>query len=120
MQVAARDECLRSGDRVQHRVDIDTPVMRRVRTEPARRFFELAFAAGTLPAPGLVPGDGNVDEPLQEVSLLRRRLAPLVLELLVRGEELAGGDQLEAPFESHRVIIDERPCRRLRTGFGYP
>jgi hypothetical protein len=29
----------------------------------------------------------------------------------VRGEELAGGDQLEAPFESHGLIIDERADR---------
>jgi len=111
---------LRRRHRSESRCDVDATVVRRVGAEPARRFLELAFAARTPTAPGLVPGDGNVDEPLQEVSLLRRRLAPLVLELLVRGEELAGGDQLEAPFESHRVIIDERPCRRLRTGFGYP
>ena len=107
MQVAARDERLRSGNRTQRRVDVDTPVARRVRTEPARRFFELAHAAGTHPAPGQVPGDGDVDEPLQEVSFLGRRLPPLVLELLVRGEELACGDQLETAVESHRVIIHE-------------
>ena len=78
-------------------------MVRRVGAEPARRFLELALAAGTPTAPGLVPGDGDVDEPLQEVPLLRRRLAPLVLELLVRGEELAGGDQLQAFVESHEV-----------------
>ena len=77
--------------------------MRRVGAEPARRLLELALAAGTPPAPGLVPRDGHVDEPLQEVSFLGWRLPPLVLELLVRGEELAGGNQLEASFESHRV-----------------
>ncbi len=44
-----------------------------------------------------------MDEPLQEVALLGRRLPPLVLELLVRGEELAGGDQLETAVESHAI-----------------
>ena len=87
---------MRRGHRAERRCDVDATVVRRVGAEPARRFLELALAARTPTAPGLVPGDGNVDEPLQEVSLLGRRRAPLVLELLVRGEELAGGDQLQA------------------------
>jgi hypothetical protein len=37
-----------------------------------------------------------VDESLQEVAFFGRRNAPGVLELLVRGEVLAGADQLDA------------------------
>jgi hypothetical protein len=103
LQVATSDELLRRGHRSECRCDVDATVVRRVGAEPARRFLELAFAARTSTAAGLVPGDCDVDEPLQEVSLLRRRLAPLVLELLVCGEELAGGDQLQALVESHEV-----------------
>ena len=87
-----RDEHLRRRDRTQHRVDVDASVVRRVGAEPARRFLELTLAAWTPPAPCLIPGDGDMDEPLQEVSLLGRRLTPFVFELFVRGEELAGGD----------------------------
>ena len=87
-------------------------MVRRVRTEPARCFAELPLATGTVPAPRVVPGNGDVDEALQEVSLRLRRVPPLVLELLVRSEELAGGNQLEATVESHCVIINEGPARR--------
>ena len=94
---------MRRGHRSESRCHVDATVVRRVGAEPARRFLELTFAARTPTAPGLVPGDCNVDEPLQEVSLLRRCFPPLVFELLVRGEELAGGDQLQALVESHVV-----------------
>ena len=62
---------------------------RRVGREPAGRLFELALAADPVPAAGLVPRDRDVDEPLVEVTLLRRRRPPRQLELLVRREELA-------------------------------
>jgi hypothetical protein len=103
LQVAASDELLSGGHRSERRRDVDAPVVRRVRAEPARCLLELSLAAGTPTAAGLVPGDGDVDEPLQKVSLRRWRLAPLVLELLVRGEELPGGDQLQTSVESHGV-----------------
>ena len=48
------------------------------------------------------PGDGDVDEPLQEVALAGGRLAPLVLELLVGVEVLAGADQLQPTVQTHR------------------
>ena len=80
---------------LQDRGDVDALVPRRVRAEPPRRLLELALAADPVPAPGLVPRDGDVDEPLVEVAFLRRRRAPRQLELLVRGEELAAPDQLE-------------------------
>ena len=64
-----------------------------------------------------------MDEPLEEIALVRRRLAPLVLELLVRLEVGARADQLEAGFKTHfhttcgifrhpwRVLVS-RPWRR--------
>jgi hypothetical protein len=58
--------------------------------EPPRSLLELALAAGTVAAPGLVPGDDDVDETLEEVPLGRVRRAPGVLERLVRLEVLAG------------------------------
>ena len=42
---------------------------RRVGGEPARGLLELALAADAIAAPGLVPGDGDVDEALEEVAL---------------------------------------------------
>jgi hypothetical protein len=40
-----------------------------------------------------------VDESLQEVPFFGRRGTPCVLELFVRGEVLAGADELEALFK---------------------
>jgi hypothetical protein len=71
-------------------------VPRGVRAEPSLRLLELALAADPVPAPGLVPRDGDVDEALEEVPLLGRCRAPRQLELLVRGEELAAPDELYA------------------------
>ena len=64
LQLAAGDEHLRRRDGGECGVDIHATVEWRVGTEPARCFLELPFAAGTLPTPRLVPGDGDVDEPL--------------------------------------------------------
>jgi hypothetical protein len=46
-----------------------------------------------------------VHEALEEVALLGRRRAPRVLEHLVRGEELAGSNQLEPA----RELVRDRP-----------
>jgi hypothetical protein len=62
----------------------------RERPEPPGCLLELAFAAGTVVASGLVPGDDDVDETLEEVLLRRVRRAPRVLERLMRLEVLAG------------------------------
>jgi len=62
---------------------------RRERPEPALRLLELPLEPDPVPAAGLVPGDDDVHEPLEEVLLLGRRRAPGVLERLVRREVLA-------------------------------
>ena len=99
---------MRRSDRAERRFDVDAAVPRGVGAEPPRGLHELALAPWPPPTPGLVPRDSDVNEPLQEIALRRRRLPPLVLELLVRGEELPRGDQLEASFESHVVMITEQ------------
>ena len=63
---------------------------RHIWPETAGGLLELALAAGTVAAPGLVPGDDDVDEPLEEVLLGRVGGAPRILERLVRFEVLAG------------------------------
>jgi hypothetical protein len=69
--------------------------------EAALSFRQLALAAGAVAAARLVPGDGHVDEPLEEVLLRRPGGAPCVLERLVR---------LEVPTGSHLV----EPASQLR------
>ncbi len=74
----------------------------RERAEPPGRLLELALAAGAVVASGLVPGDDDVDEPLEEVFFGRVRCAPRVLERFVRLEVLAGARQSEAAVEVRR------------------
>ena len=62
----------------------------RERAEPPGCLLELPLAAGAIAAAGLVPGDDDVDEPLEEVLLGGVRGAPRILERLVRLEVLAG------------------------------
>jgi hypothetical protein len=63
---------------------------RRERAEAPRRLLELPLAAGSVAAAGLVPGDHDVHEPLEEVLLGRVGGPPGILECLVRLEVLAG------------------------------
>ena len=82
--------------------------MRRpVRVEATRGLLELALASGPVSAPGVQPGDRDVHEPLEEVALGGRRLAPLVLELFVRLEvraRLGSAPALaRAPSSDYRV-----------------
>ena len=70
--------------------DVDAPVLGGVGREAPARLLELAFAADPVAAPGLVPGDGDVHEPLEEIALGRLCRPPRVFQLLVSGEELAG------------------------------
>ena len=78
---------------------------RRERPEPALRLLELPLEPDPVPASGLVPGDDDVDEPLEEVLLLGIGRAPRVLERLVRGEVLAPPREVEAK----RQISRDRP-----------
>jgi hypothetical protein len=64
------------------------------RFQPADRLRELPLGADRASAAGLIPGNRDVHEALEEVTLLGGRRAPCVLELLVRGEVLAGPNQL--------------------------
>jgi hypothetical protein len=64
------------------------------RPESPRRLLELPFAANAVPAAGLVPGDCDVDEALEEVALGGFGGTPRILEFLVGGEELAPSDQV--------------------------
>lgn len=80
--------------------------MRRcVGREPASRLRELPLATRPVAAAGVVPGDRDMDEALEEVPLLVRRLTPFVLELLVRVEVRSVADQLESSLQAHRPII---------------
>ena len=74
----------------------------RERAEPPGCLLELALAAGAVVAPGLVPGDRDVDETLEEVSFGRVRRAPRILERLVRLEVLARAGEVEAAVEVRR------------------
>ena len=65
------------------------------RREPPLRLRQLALAAGAVAAAGLVPGDGHMDEALEEVLLRRLGRAPRVLERLVRLEVLPTPDLVE-------------------------
>ncbi len=78
---------------------------RRIAPQPSRRLLELALAAGAVAAFRVEPRDGHVNESLQEVPLLGRRISPLVLELLVRLEVLTAANQLQAALEAHGGII---------------
>ena len=75
---------------------------RRERPEPALRLLELPLEPRPVPPAGLVPGDNDVNEPLEEVLLLGLRRAPGVLERLVGGEVLAVPGKLEASLEISR------------------
>ena len=99
--------------------DRDPAVRRRVRRQPARRLLQLALAPDTSAPSGLVPGDGDVHEPLKEIAFSVLGASPRELELLVRGEELATADQrdprTEASLLLHHVAAAPRATGRLRT-----
>ena len=99
------DHGLRRHDLLQERRNVDAAVLGRVWPESPRGLLELPLAPNTVPAPGLVPGDRDVDETLEEVALLGRRRPPGVLERLVRGEELPAPNQLEPASE----LVRDRP-----------
>ncbi len=55
-------------------VHVDSPMARPVAAEPALGLHELSLAAVPVAALGVEPGDGDVDEPLEEVALGGRRV----------------------------------------------
>jgi hypothetical protein len=71
----------------------------RVGREPPRRLLELPLAADAVFPSGLVPGHGDVNEPLKEIALLELRGAPRLFEDLVRRKVLAAADQVETVVE---------------------
>jgi CheY-like chemotaxis protein len=73
-------------------------VARRVWGEAAARLLELARAAVAVPTPGLIPGDGDVYQALEEIALLRRGGAPGDLEFLVSLEISSPSYEGEAFF----------------------
>jgi hypothetical protein len=75
---------------------------RREGPESALRLLELPLEADPIPAAGLVPGDDDVHEPLEEILLLGLGCAPRVLERLVRGEVLAPSREVEPMFQVSR------------------
>jgi hypothetical protein len=83
--------CLELGEKGG---DVHASMRRAVGREPAARLLELTFTAHSLTAPGLVPGDGDVHESLEEVALGRPGGTPRVFQFLVGCEELAGPNQL--------------------------
>jgi hypothetical protein len=99
LERAALDGLGSRADLREHELDVDPPVLGHERRQPSGGLRELALAADAVPTPGLVPGDGHVDEALEEVLLRGVGGAPGQLELLVRGEELAVADQLEPALE---------------------
>ena len=68
-------------------------------TEPSLCLLELPLAARPLSTAGLVPGDDDMDEPLEEVLLGRLGGAPGILERLVCREVLSRSRQLQAARE---------------------
>ena len=95
----------------EERGDVEAAVRGRVGPQAPRGLLELALAADAVAASGLVPGDGDVDEPLEEVALRRVGRSPGVLESLVGGEVLAAPDELEPALESaddfHLAVLDD-------------
>ncbi len=89
--------------------------MRRgVRPESAGRLLELTLAPDPVSAARLVPGNGDVDETLQEVPLGGPRRAPGDLELLVRLEVPPAADQFEPA-----LVWTTGHSRRLTTATSY-
>jgi hypothetical protein len=117
-------EHLGSIDRGEQGGDVEASVRGRVRAESACRLLELALATDLLPATGLIPGNRDVDEALQEISLGRLGSPPGVLELLVRLEVPAFANQLKpalvagsqaAKLAHFAAATDMRGCGRFRS-----
>ena len=86
---------MRGGNRFEDGSDVDTAVLRREGPETARRLDELPLAPRPVAAAGVMPGDRDMDETLEEVLLFRLGRPPGLLELLVRREVLAAPDEID-------------------------
>ena len=101
--------------RLEQGGDVDAAVRRGVGSQAALGFLQLALAPDPPAAAGLVPGDDDVDEPLEEVALPGPRGAPGELQLLVRLEVLPGARQREPGLEVATREGGSGRCARLRT-----
>jgi hypothetical protein len=99
LERARGDDRLRPLDLSEHGTDVHAPMRRHERREAPCRLLELPLAADAVAAACLVPGNRDMDESLEEVAFSGLCRPPLELELLVRGEELAAADQIEAAEE---------------------
>jgi hypothetical protein len=82
-------------------------MLRDERGQTALRLRQLTLASRSIAAARLIPGDGDVDEPLEEVLLRGLGCAPGVLERLVRLEVPAASYLVEpAP----KLIVHSREC----------
>lgn len=90
---------MRGLDLAEEHGDVHSAVLRRERPEPPGGLLQLPLEAGAIPAPGLIPRDDDVHEPLEEILLGRVGRAPRVLERLVRGEVLALAREGEPPVQ---------------------
>jgi hypothetical protein len=88
---------------------------RRVGSQAALGLLELTFAPDPPAAAGLVPGDDDVDESLEEVALIGLRRAPGELQLLVRLEVLPGAGEPEPGLEVATRVGGSGRCARSRT-----
>jgi hypothetical protein len=98
----------RLADSRENEIEIELTVGRSKRAEPPLGLSELPFAADAVPAPRLVPRDGDMDEALEEILLLGRRSSPRILERFVRREELSSADEVDAAPE---VVLDAHGVR---------
>jgi hypothetical protein len=80
----------------EQRIELNAAMSGRERLEPAQCLLELPLGPDLASAPRLVPRDRHMNETLKEVAFLGGRRAPCILELLVRGEVLAGPNQLDS------------------------
>ena len=107
---AFRSARRRRLDLAQDAGDVDAPMRGGVRRQAAGSLLELPRRTWLVAVGGMVPGDRHVDEPLEEVPLPRRRLAPFLLEFLVRVEPALRTHERKSVFEAHTP-----PSHRART-----
>jgi len=109
---AGCDDFSCSFDLREEVADVQATVLGRIRPEAASRLLELPLAAVLVAAACLVPGDGDMDEALEEIAFLRLRDSPLVFQLLVGLEVRARADQLQAAFIAHvaSIGVDRGGC----------